>query len=279
MTSTGTISLLLILANVVFTFKGLRDPSFYERFRFEVDKVLIQKDYKRIITSGFLHTGWMHLIFNMLCLLSFGGMLESYLGGVSFLLLYFSSLIGGELLSLYLHRHHGNYGSVGASGAVCGIIFATIALFPGLQMGLFFLPIAFPAWIYGALFMAYTIYGIRSGSGNTGHDAHMGGALIGMGVALLMVPSALAANYMIILLLSVPALAFLYISVTRPHLFIFGSRRRKTVRPYTMDDAFNMAKANKEKELDALLEKVHKKGMAGLSQKEKALLKEYAQNS
>ena len=66
MASTGTISLLLILANVVFTFKGLRDPSFYERFRFEVDKVLIEKDYKRIITSGFLHTGWMHLIFNML---------------------------------------------------------------------------------------------------------------------------------------------------------------------------------------------------------------------
>lgn len=132
MTDTGIIGLILIIANIVFSYKGFTNETFFDGYKFEVDRILINKDYKRLVTSGFLHVSWTHLIFNMLSLYAFSGLIESNLGGLKFLIIYFVSLVGDDLLSLFVHRNHGDYNSVGASGAVCGIIFASIALFPGM---------------------------------------------------------------------------------------------------------------------------------------------------
>jgi len=277
MTEVGFVGLSLIIITTIFSYKGFTNAAFYDRYRFEVDKILIEKDYKRIITSGFLHSGWMHLLFNMFCLYSFGGFLEHYLGAIPFLLIYLAGLVGGELLSLYIHRNHGAYSSIGASGAVCGVIFASIALFPGMKIGFFILPLAIPAWIYGLLFVAYTIYGIRSQRGNTGHDAHLGGALIGMTAALLMHPSAFTENLLVILLIALPALTFIYFIATRPHVLLTGNYRVPKKKYYTIDDTYNASKLNREKELDAILDKINKKGMAGLTKKEKELLEQYSQ--
>src|SRR2546423_7952814 len=98
----GTINFIIILANLIVSYNGFVNRRFYNRYVFQVEKILVYKDYKRIITSGFLHVGWVHLLFNMFTLYAFGGSLESYLGPFQYLLLYFSSLIGGGLLSLYL---------------------------------------------------------------------------------------------------------------------------------------------------------------------------------
>src|SRR5688572_33314796 len=128
----GIIGLTLIVANFFFSYQGFKSSLFFEKYLFEVDKVLVNKDYKRIISSGFLHVSWTHLIFNMISLLLFSGSVEAYLGGLQFGIIYLASLVGGGLFSLLVHRHHGDYNAVGASGAVCGIIFASIALFPGM---------------------------------------------------------------------------------------------------------------------------------------------------
>ncbi len=141
------ISLLLILANIIISYNGFTNTLFFERYVFEVEKVLVYKEYRRLVTSGFLHVGWLHLIINMFSLYVFSGSVEMFLGSFQFLLVYFASLIGGDLLSLYIHRHHPDYRSAGASGAVCGVIFASIALFPGMEIGLFPLPISFSAWL------------------------------------------------------------------------------------------------------------------------------------
>src|ERR1700754_1606836 len=132
MTDTGIIGLILIIANFAISYKGFTNEAFFDRYKFEVDKILINKDYKRLVTSGFLHVSWSHLIFNMISLYFFSGV-ESYLGSGRFLIIYFSSLVGGELLSLLVHKNHGEYSSVGASGAICGIIFAAIAILPGFN--------------------------------------------------------------------------------------------------------------------------------------------------
>jgi membrane associated rhomboid family serine protease len=71
------------------------------------------------------------------------------MGEIRFLIIYFSGLVGGHLLALYIHRNHGDYRSAGASGAVCGVMFAAIALFPGFGIGLFILPFSLPGWLYG----------------------------------------------------------------------------------------------------------------------------------
>ena len=178
MSDTGTIGLIILIVNVIFSYKGFTNEQFFDGYKFEVDRILVNKDYKRLITSGFLHVNWTHLIFNMVSLIFFSGSVESYLGGVQFLIIYMASLIGGNLFTLLIHKNHGDYNAVGASGAVCGIIFASIALFPGMGVGIFFIPFSIPGWLYGVLYVLYSIYGIKSTKGNIGHEAHLGGALI-----------------------------------------------------------------------------------------------------
>ena len=154
------IGLLLIIANVAVSYKGFKDHAFFDRYKFSIDGIRLYKDYKRLLTSNFLHVGWSHLLFNMLSLYLFSGPLESYLGSANFLLIYFVSMVGCNLLTLLIHRNHGDYSSVGASGGVSGILFASIALFPGMKIGFFFLPLSIPAWLFGILYIAFSIYGI-----------------------------------------------------------------------------------------------------------------------
>ncbi len=269
--------LILIAANVFLSYKGLSNDLFYEKYKFEVDKVLINKDYKRLITSGFLHVSWMHLIFNMISLYFFGG-LENYVGGFQFSVIYFASLIGGNLLSLLIHRQHGEYSAVGASGAVCGIIFASIALFPGFSIGFFGLPFAIPGWIYGLLFVGYSIYGVRSRSDNIGHEAHLGGALLGMIVALLIHPEAFANNYVTILLIAAPAIAFIYVIIAAPHfLLIDNFFFKEHAGRHTIDHRYNIEKKVQQQEIDKILDKISKRGMKSLTKEEKQALKDYSQ--
>ena len=131
---------ILIIVTVLFSYAGFSNGSFFNRYEFEIEKNLIYREYRRLISSGFLHVGWTHLILNMLSLYAFYGSVESSLGSIFLLLVYFTSLVGGNLFALYIHRNHGNYSAVGASGAVSGIIFAAIALFPGIRIGFLGIP-------------------------------------------------------------------------------------------------------------------------------------------
>lgn len=278
MTATGIAGLLLIIANIAFSYKGFTNQTFFDGYKFEVDRILINKDYKRLITSGFLHVSWTHLIFNMISLYFFSGMIEDYLGGIKFLIIYFASLFGGDLLSLFVHRNHSDYSAVGASGAVCGVIFAAIALFPGMSIGFFGLP-AIPSWLYGVLYVGFSIYGIKSRKDNIGHEAHLGGALIGMFAALLMQPEALAENYLTILIIVVPTLLFIYLIITRPHVLLVDNFYFKTHNKYySVDHRYNEERNNKQLEVDKILDKINKKGINSLSKKEKDLLEEYSKS-
>ncbi|MCG2614327.1 rhomboid family intramembrane serine protease [Terrimonas sp. NA20] len=277
MTDTGIISLILIAANIAFSYKGFTNQSFFEGYKFEVDKILVHRDYKRLITSGFLHVNWTHLIFNMISLLLFSGAIEYTLGSFRFLIIYFVSLIGGSLLSLFIHRNHGSYSAVGASGAVCGIIFAAIALFPGIGVGFFFLPVSIPGWVYGVVYVAYSIYGIRSNKDNIGHEAHLGGALIGMAVALILEPAAFSENYLTILIILVPAIAFIVLIITKPHALLIDNFYFKTQKNYySIDHKYNEEKMNSQREIDDILDKIGRKGMDSLSTTEKEKLKRFS---
>ena len=267
----------LILLNIVVSIAGFYNLSLFEGYKFQVDKILVKKDFIRLLSSGFLHTGWLHLFFNMWALYSFGNALEAMLGPWSFLLIYFASLLGGGAFSLIVHRHHADYSSAGASGAVCGLIFAFIALLPGADMGLFLLPIRIPGWLFGLLFVIISIYGIRSQRQNIGHDAHLGGAVIGMLVAILLHPEVVAVNYVAILIVLVPAVIFTYIIITRPQaLLVDNLFFKEHAGTYTLDDRYNLAKGERQRELDRLLEKISRSGIHSLSVKERQRLEEYS---
>jgi membrane associated rhomboid family serine protease len=267
----GMISLLIIVVTVVISYKGFKDRFFFEKYEFGVDKVRLYRDYKRLITSGFLHVNWMHLIFNMLGLYFFSGALEVY----QFLLIYFASMVGGNLLSLIVYKNQGDYTSVGASGAVCGVIFASIALEPRASILLFFIPM--PGWIFGLLYIGMTIYGVRSKRDNIGHEAHLGGAMIGMLLAICLQPAALMKNYIYILIITIPTLVFIYLIITRPHILLIDNLFFKThTDHYSIDHKYNEKKTNQQQEIDKILDKISKRGINSLSQKEKQMLKDFS---
>jgi membrane associated rhomboid family serine protease len=273
MEGTPVFGLIILIANVIVSYQGFKDHNFLEKYSFKVDEVLIYKEYKRIVTSGFLHVGWLHLLFNMTALYSFSTNLELNLGIAKFLILYFSSLAGGSLLSLFIHRNHSDYSAVGASGAVSGLVFASIALFPGIEIGLLGV-LYIPSWAYGLLYVLVSIYGIKSQRDNIGHDAHLGGGLIGLLVAIFMVPSALEVNYFTISIILIPSMIFIYIIITKPEFLLVENLFQKRRGVQTIEDKYNYLKSKKEKELDRLLDKINQKSINGLTKKEKEKLKE-----
>lgn len=267
----GIISWIVIIVTGVISYQGFNNHFFFEKYEFGVDKVRLYRDYKRLVTSGFLHVNWMHLIFNMLGVYFFAGLLIAQLDWYGFLLVYFSSMVGGNLLSLLIYKNQGDYTSVGASGAVNGGIFATIALDPGIRI--FFLP----GWLFGLLYIGLTIYGVRSKRDNIGHEAHLGGAMIGMLVAIALQPIALFENYITILIIAVPTLVFIYLIITRPHLLLIDNLFYNTHKNYySVDHKYNENRFNQQQEIDRILDKISKRGMNSLSQKEKQILKEYS---
>jgi membrane associated rhomboid family serine protease len=279
MSETGIITLILIAANILASYKGFKDPAFYDRYIFEVDRVLTNKEYGRLITSGFLHVSWNHLIFNMLSLWFFGQGAALGLGPVTFLLVYFMSLVAGNLFALRVHRNHGEYSSAGASGAVCGIIFSSIALFPTMGIGLFFLPISIPAWIYGLFYTMYSLWGIRSKKDNIGHEAHLGGAVFGMIFTILLYPGILRENWLPILVILLPAIFFIWLIITKPSALLVDNHFFKARYNLNVEDRYNLNKYNEQKEIDRILDKISTSGMKALTRKEREALDSYSKRS
>lgn len=267
--------LILIGVNLWVSYRGFKQPSFYQRFSFDVDRILAGKEYARLVTSGFLHVSWLHLVFNMLTLYAFSEVLEAFMGSGPFVLVYFASLLGGNLFSLFVHRNHGDYTAVGASGAVSGILFAFITLFPEMEIGLFGLPLHLPGWTYGLLYVFLSILGMRNGWGNVSHEAHLGGAVTGSLMAIVFYPGMALDNLLFTALMLLPSLLFLLFVIFRPNtLLTTPSERRKG--HYSVDDRYNAQKKTKQEEIDRILEKLHRSGMKSLTKKEKEELEMYS---
>ncbi|MEP7144143.1 MAG: rhomboid family intramembrane serine protease [Ferruginibacter sp.] len=277
MTEVGITTLIIIFVNVLCSYPGLKDHSYLENYAFEIDKVLIHKDYKRLVTSGFFHVSGMQLILNMATLCFFSGGTELQLGFIRYGLIYFASLVGGNLFSLFIHRKDDDYSAVGATGAVNGIIFASIALFPGFNIGIFGIHLPIPGWFYGFGYVLFSIYGIHSKRDNIGHETHLAGGLTGLIIAVLMQPASLIHNYLAISALALSSIFFIYILITRPRfLFIHNTFFNQDKEHYTVDHIFSLKGVDHQKEIDLILEKIHQQGIGSLSKKEKEKLDYYS---
>lgn len=197
------LSLLIIAANVLFSYKGFQDFSFFERYKFNIAAVQ-RGDKVRLLSAGFLHVDWTHLIFNMITFYFFERVVTDMLGGLQMLVIYFGSLFFGNLLTMVLHKNEPYYSAVGASGAVTGILYSAILLYPDMDLYMFFIPIPIPAYLFGIGYLLYSIYGMKSRSDNIGHSAHFGGAMGGYVLTLLLAPYILQQHLMMVALLAVP---------------------------------------------------------------------------
>jgi len=144
----------------------------------------MKHQYYRFITCGLIHADLVHLAFNMFTLFFFGKALEILYAGELGLqsyyypILYVTALIASNIPSYLKHKDDFNYRSLGASGAVCAVVFACIMIRPWAEIRLYFIPM--PALIYAILFMVYSVYMSRRGGDNVNHDAHLWGALFGV---------------------------------------------------------------------------------------------------
>lgn len=199
------VTIIIIAANVIISYKGFSDYSFFDKYKFHVGGVK-RGEQIRMASCGFLHADTQHLLLNMLTLYFFADVVISLLSPIQFLLVYFGSLLFGSLLSLYFHKNEYHYSAVGASGAVMGILYSAILLQPGMNLYLFFIPIPIPAYIFGIGYLLYSIYGMKNRIGNIGHDAHFGGAVGGYIITLLLSPWLFETNLLMIVLLAIPIL-------------------------------------------------------------------------
>jgi len=196
----------IIIANVLVSLKGFSDRSFLEKYKFQVGPVL-QGEKFRMFTSGFLHVDQAHLFFNMFALYIFADEVINEIGVLKFLIIYLGSLLAGSTLALSFHKREPYYSAVGASGAVMGIVYAAIMLVPDMRLSFIFLPVvSFPGYVFGVGYFLYSIYGMRTKLGNIGHSAHLGGAVGGFVLTLVLYPQIFLENKFVVIILAIPIL-------------------------------------------------------------------------
>lgn len=204
------IVIVIIVLTVVTSLIGFENNTFFDRGKFNVGAILKGKQFDRLLTSGFLHADFMHLFFNMFTLYFFSDVITETLGVGKYLIIYFGAILVGNLLSLWMYRRNWYYSAIGASGGVSGVLFASIALYPHLELYIMFIPIPIKGWVFGILYLAYSVYGMKTQLGNIGHAAHLGGALLGLVLAVIMDPYVLEYNGLYIAIMAIPLIVLGY---------------------------------------------------------------------
>ncbi len=185
---TGEESFLYVLIGVIVLVSvyGFNNIPFTQKFLYNQGRVQNEHQYYRMLTSSFLHADLIHLGFNMYVLYQFGRAVIIQEGALFFGLVYFLSVLGGSIMSYFLHLNQWMYSALGASGGVSGILMAFVVFNPDVDLMLLFLPIPIPGYIFIFLYMCYEVYSMIKPHDNIGHDAHIGGALVGAMMALIL---------------------------------------------------------------------------------------------
>lgn len=139
-----------------------------------------------VITSGFIHNDWAHLLFNMFTYFFFAFQLEAIIGHWQFGLLYMASLILSDLPTIGKHKEDFWYRSLGASGAISAVLFSYILFNPKTLIYIFPIPFGIWAIAYGVLFLIYSAYASKQSRDTINHDAHFFGALSGLMITILL---------------------------------------------------------------------------------------------
>ncbi|MEO5979907.1 MAG: rhomboid family intramembrane serine protease [Chryseolinea sp.] len=181
-----TITYIIIGFTVLISFYAFNRPAVLQKLIMNPYSVTHRKEYYRLLTSGFIHKDHMHLLFNMFSLYFFGAAIENAFkaifagaGNIAFIILYVMAIVVSEIPTLIKNKDNPHYNSLGASGGVAAVIFASILLMPMNKICLYF-AICMPGFILGTLYLAFSYYQGRKANDGINHDAHLYGALFGL---------------------------------------------------------------------------------------------------
>ncbi len=181
-------TLIIIALTIIISVYTFQNNHLFNKLLLNPFRLIHNKEYFRIITHGFIHADWTHLLVNMFVLFSFGKAIEMYLGNlkslgyihniqIQFLILYLGGIIISSIPSIVKHKNDSWYNSLGASGGVSSVVFASIFFDPLNIIYLYFIPI--PGIVFGVLYLVYSQYMSKKNRGNINHEAHFTGAVFG----------------------------------------------------------------------------------------------------
>lgn len=186
------VTVILIAANVILSLIAMNNDEVYSKTIMWPYGVKRHNQFYRFISSGFIHKDYMHLFFNMFTLFFFGRVVEVVFsayglgGNIAYLALYFLALIASDLPTYFKQKDNYNYLCLGASGAVSAVVFAAIVFNPWSSIYLYG-AIKISAFVYALLYIWYCIYMSKRGGDNVNHDAHLWGALFGLGFTITLI--------------------------------------------------------------------------------------------
>ncbi|MEI2455727.1 rhomboid family intramembrane serine protease [Lysobacter firmicutimachus] len=184
------LTLILIAVTALVSWQAFEKKRIFERLVLWPPGVERFHQYDRLLTHGFVHADWTHLLFNMITLYFFGGVIEQVfaqtIGQAGFVLFYLSAIVVAILPSYLRHRRDNGYVSLGASGAVSAVLFAYVLINPWNWIIVFVIPV--PAIAYAVAYVVYSFWMDKRGRGNINHNAHLSGAIYGVLFMLLMEP-------------------------------------------------------------------------------------------
>jgi len=194
-----SITLVIVVISGIISYQGFNNRSFFDRLKHYPVAEEKSKEYYRMLTSGFLHGSWMHLIINMYVLLQFGEIIEyrfvdlfGNMGRIIYVLFYLTAIIIADIPTYLKHKDNPSFSSIGASGAVSAVVFAFIMYYPLQGLTFIFFPFfAIPAIILGIGYLIYSSWASEKGRDNLDHLAHFTGAVYGVLFAIVSNPSIL----------------------------------------------------------------------------------------
>lgn len=190
-----SLTLAIVAVTVLVSWRAFNDRALMERLILWPPAVERRRQYDRLLGYGFVHADWMHLLFNMVTLWSFGSVVERVFSGwltpAGYVLFYLSAIVASILPTWLRHRHDAGYRSLGASGGVSAVLFASIMFDPWATIFIIPIPVPIPAILFAVLYIGYSIWMDRRGGGNVNHSAHLWGAAYGVLFTMLVEPRVL----------------------------------------------------------------------------------------
>jgi membrane associated rhomboid family serine protease len=181
-------AMIIMVLTIVVSVIGLLSRKVIERAVLRPYEIAHGSGYATLLSSGFVHADIGHLLFNLITYYSFAFPLERAIGQLPFEVLYFCGLLISNIGTSIKHRNEPNYASLGASGAILAVLFASIVYFPRQRLVILPIPVPIPAPLFAVAYLAFSYYSSGRSQDRINHDAHIFGALTGLAFVLVTAP-------------------------------------------------------------------------------------------